>query len=414
MRSYYNTAIYAARFFVHLHARFNEKSKKWVEGRKRIFSKLKGEIGGKEKWVWFHASSTGEFEQGRPLMEAFRKEFPEYRILLSFFSPSGYEAKKNYQGADYICYLPIDTPTNSHRFVNILKPELAFFIKYDFWYNYLYDLNKREIPVFFVSTAFRKKQYFFKSYGKWFLKHLKRIDWFFVQNEESKILLDSFQVPQNSISGDTRFDRVIQLSKEVIHYPLIEQFKGNSKLIVAGSTWSTDEKYLQSVLEIPNLKLIIVPHELDKERIANIFSTYSRHDVILYSTLNEKSDLQKSKVLILDTMGMLSSLYRYADITYVGGGFGAGIHNILEAATYGKPIFFGPKNKKFVEAKDLIELGGAFEVRNGQQLLKECKTLLENNDLYDSTCRMAKEYVENNTGATKIIIDKVREYLVKK
>ncbi len=413
MRSYYNTAIYAARFFVHLHARFNEKSKKWVEGRKRIFSKLKSEIVGKEKWVWFHASSTGEFEQGRPLMEAFRKEFPEYRILLSFFSPSGYEAKKDYKGADYICYLPIDTPTNSHRFVNILKPELAFFIKYDFWYNYLYDLNKREIPVFFVSTAFRKKQYFFKSYGKWFLKHLKKIDWFFVQNEESKNLLDSYQVPQNSVSGDTRFDRVFQLSKEESHYPLIEQFKGDSKLIVAGSTWSADEKHLKSVLEIPNLKLIIVPHELDKERIASIFSNYRKDAVVLYSALNEKSDLQKSKVLILDTMGMLSSLYRYADIAYVGGGFGAGIHNILEAAAYGKPVVFGPKNKKFIEAKDLIEIGGAFEVNNGKQLTKKCQELLEDGNLYDSSCQKSKDYVENNIGATKIIIDKVREYLVK-
>ncbi len=413
MRSYYNTAIYAARFFVHLHARFNEKSKKWVEGRKRIFSKLKSEIVGKEKWVWFHASSTGEFEQGRPLMEAFRKEFPEYRILLSFFSPSGYEAKKDYKGADYICYLPIDTPTNSHRFVNILKPELAFFIKYDFWYNYLYDLNKREIPVFFVSTAFRKKQYFFKSYGKWFLKHLKKIDWFFVQNEESKNLLDSYQVPQNSVSGDTRFDRVFQLSKEESHYPLIEQFKGDSKLIVAGSTWSADEKHLKSVLEIPNLKLIIVPHELDKERIASIFSNYRKDAVVLYSALNEKSDLQKSKVLILDTMGMLSSLYRYADIAYVGGGFGAGIHNILEAAAYGKPVVFGPKNKKFIEAKDLIEIGGAFEVNNGKQLTKKCQELLEDSNLYDSSCQKSKDYVENNIGATKIIIDKVREYLVK-
>ncbi len=411
MRSYYNTAVYTARFFVHLHARFNKKSKKWVEGRKKIFARLKAEIGGKEKWVWFHASSVGEFEQGRPLIESFKNEFPNYRIILTFFSTSGFEAKKNYQGVDYVCYLPIDTPTNAHRFISILKPELAFFIKYDFWYNYLYELNKNKIPTFFISTVFRKNQYFFKSYGKWFRKHLKKIDWFFVQNEDSSILLNQFGIFQNSISGDTRFDRVASLSSSLSHYPFIEKFKGGSRLIIAGSTWEADEKRLLELTRIPSAKLLIVPHRLEKKHIVSLLQRFQKNGAKLYSALTEDTDLRQAKVLILDTMGMLSKIYHYADICYVGGGFGAGIHNLLEVAVYGKPVLFGPKHHKFKEATDLVKLKAGFEVAGKEDLLSITKRLLDDQDFYAEASTQAVEYIRKNQGATAHILQKVKDFI---
>ncbi len=411
MRSYYNTAIYTARFFIHLHSRINEKSKKWVEGRKNIFKRLKSEISGKDKWVWFHASSVGEFEQGRPVIEAFKNEHPNYRIILTFFSPSGYEAKKGYRGADYICYLPIDTPTNAHRFISILKPELAFFIKYDFWYNYLHELSKRKIPTFFVSSIFRENQYFFKSYGKWFQKHFRNVDWFFVQNEQSASILNKFGISQNSVSGDTRFDRVREIPGKPDRYPLIEKFKGKSHLLVAGSTWETDERYLQRVLQLPDTKLLIVPHELNKKHISSLFKRYEQEGVLLYSALRPEVSLGEAKVLILDTMGMLSKVYRYADICYVGGGFGAGIHNILEAAVYGKPVLFGPKHGKFREAGELLERGAGFEVRHGDDIKAIAGTLLKDDVLYQNASRQAAQYIRENLGATRHIMDKVKEFL---
>ncbi len=411
MRSYYNTAIYTARFFLHLHSRINEKSKRWVEGRKNIFARLKSEIGGKESWVWFHASSVGEFEQGRPVIEAFKKNYPNYRIILTFFSPSGYEAKKNYQGADYICYLPIDTPTNAHRFISILKPELAFFIKYDFWYNYLHELHKRKIPTFFVSSIFREKQYFFKSYGKWFQKHFRNVDWFFVQNEHSSALLNKFGISQNSVSGDTRFDRVQEIAGSAKQYPLIEKFKAGSRLLVAGSTWETDERHLKKVLQLPDIKLLIAPHEINKKHIPALFKQYQKEGVLLYSALGTDSPVEEAHVLILDTVGMLSNVYRYADICYVGGGFGAGIHNILEAAVYGKPVLFGPKHQKFREAAELIERGAGFEVRRGDDMKTIAGKLLNDGTLYRNASREAAQYIRENLGATRHIIEKVKEFV---
>ena len=377
MSLFYQIAIYGYSLTIRIASFFNKKAGLWINGRNDIFKNLEKAIDPNERIAWFHAASLGEFEQGRPVIEAFRQKFPGFKILLTFFSPSGYEIRKNYSGADYIFYLPPDTKPNAKRFIETVKPEIAVFIKYEFWFNYLKILYDKDLPVFVISAIFRKEQHFFKWYGGWFRKMLKSITMFFVQNEESKELLQSIGIENVTISGDTRFDRVSAIAGSLKTFPPVEKFAGNTKVFLAGSTWPRDEEL---ILRLANdlagkMKFIIAPHEIGHERIASITRLFSGFKVLKFSESNESS-FAGAHILIIDGMGFLSGLYRYCHIAYIGGGFGKGIHNILEAATFGKPVIFGPKYDKFQEATDLTKLKGAFSVSTAKELEKIAVKLL--------------------------------------
>jgi len=404
----YQIAIYSYSFLIRIASIFKQKAKLWITGRKNIFLKIEETIEPDSKIVWFHSASLGEFEQGRPVIEAFRQQYPERKILLTFFSPSGYEICKNYEGVDYIFYLPLDSKMNAVRFIKIVKPEMVVFIKYEFWFNYLKTLNENSIPVFFVSAIFRKEQYFFKWYGGWFRKMLRTITHFFVQNEESKKLLNSIGIENATVSGDTRFDRVSAIAGNAKAFPVIEKFVRNSKVFLAGSTWPQDDELIYEMANQTPLKFIIAPHEIHKDRIDYIEKMFSDFNTIKYSESNE-NNIDHTNVLIIDGMGFLSSLYQYCDIAYIGGGFGKGIHNILEAATFGKPVIFGPKYDKFQEAKDLIELKGAFSVSDASQLKGITEKLLTEKQFYSNTCNVCHNYIKGKTGATSMIMKGVTE-----
>ncbi len=399
----YQIAIYAYSLLIGIVSFFNNKAKQWIAGRKNIFNKIAGRIDSRDKIAWFHAASLGEFEQGRPVIEAFRQHFPGYKILLTFFSPSGYEIRKNYEGADYIFYLPIDTKRNAKRFIEIVNPEIAVFIKYEFWFNYLKELYKNDIPVIVISAIFRKEQHFFKWYGGWFGKMLKTITCFFVQNENSKKLLNSIGIENITVSGDTRFDRVSAIVKNVKSFPSVERFAGDKKVFLAGSTWPQDEELIHRLVSgfDGKMKFIIAPHEIHKDRIDSIVKLFSECKTVRYSETGENID---ADILIIDGMGFLSGLYQYCHIAYIGGGFGKGIHNILEAATFGKPVIFGPEYDKFQEAKDLVKLKGAFPVSTSKQLTEITGKLLNDHQYYNETGKICRNYVERKTGATSIIM----------
>ncbi|MBI9036986.1 MAG: 3-deoxy-D-manno-octulosonic acid transferase [Bacteroidales bacterium] len=359
--------------------------------------------------AWFHTASLGEFEQGRPLIEGFRKKYPNFKIFLTFFSPSGYEIRKNYSVADYIFYLPLDTPKNAKKFVEIVDPQIVFFVKYEFWYNFLRVLKSKGKTVFIVSGIFRKEQHFFKWYGSWFRKILKLITFFFVQNQESKELLNKIGIENVEISGDTRFDRVFEISQNKKSFPLIETFKHNSDIFLGGSTWPADEELIYSLInkKTENLKFIIAPHEVHKERIKLLKEKFLK-DVLLFSDVLsgqvEKEEIKNSKILIIDSIGILSHLYHYSKFAYIGGGFGVGIHNILEAVTFGKPVFFGPNYKKFQEANDLINLGVAFCVHNDSELIENVKAFSANIEKYNKCSKSCSNYILDKKGATEIIL----------
>jgi|WetSurMetagenome_2_1015567.scaffolds.fasta_scaffold20861_3 3-deoxy-D-manno-octulosonic-acid transferase len=393
---------------------FSPKARDWVTGRKDIFRKLDAAFAAEParagKTAWFHCASLGEFEQGRPVIEQFRAQYPNSRILLTFFSPSGYEIRKDYPGADFVCYLPLDTPSNVSRFLGIAKPALAFFIKYEYWYNYLEELDRRNIPVFMLSAIFRKNQHFFKPWGGWFRERLRRITWFFVQNGESGELLSGIGIKQFTVTGDTRFDRVSAISAEAGSFPEIEKFAGGSKVFVAGSTWPADESIILPLIrarKIP-MKFIIAPHEVDQARIEKLVASI-KHPVVRLSELNMKN-AARARVIVIDSMGILSKMYRFADLAYIGGGFGAGIHNILEAAVYGKPVIFGPNYKRFTEAVDLVGLGGATPVKNGKELKKTVEKYFTDNVHITHAGETSALFVESNKGATRRILDAVRNY----
>jgi 3-deoxy-D-manno-octulosonic-acid transferase len=360
--------------------------------------------------IWFHAASLGEFEQGRPVMEAFRKKYPSYKILLTFFSPSGYEIRKNYEGADYIFYLPIDTPGNAKRFITLVNPKIVVFIKYEFWFNYIRILHQKQVPLFIISAIFRKEQYFFKWYGSWFRKMLSKFTFFFVQNDESLELLKSIGIEKVMKSGDTRFDRVKEIASNKKSFPLIEKFAAGYKVLLAGSSWPPDEAIIQKLPEDKARKIIIAPHEIHEEHIAAIENRLGKEKTLRYSKADETSILT-AEILIVDGMGFLSSLYQYCDVAYIGGGFGKAIHNILEAVTFGKPVIFGPAYHKFKEAVDLIELGGAFTVKNEQEFITIFGKLNSDREFYDRASAICKAYVKENCGATESILRKVRDYI---
>jgi len=405
---HFGIAIYT--LLIRFAALFNSKAKAWVRGRKGWRQELEEAFGENDNVAWFHAASLGEFEQGRPVMEAFGKQYPEYKILLTFFSPSGYLQKKDYEGADKVMYLPPDCRGNAKYFVEKLNPDIAVFIKYEFWYNYLSVLKKHQIPTVFISALFRNGQPFFKWYGGWFRKKLRSVDHFFVQDQISAENLKSIGIEKVTVSGDTRFDRVADILKNKTENPDIEKFCAGSKVVLAGSTWPPDEELLASLPgKLPELKLIIAPHEVTEERIRQLIKTLNI-EVVRYTKDDPATWLNK-QVLVIDTIGVLSSIYRYADVAYIGGGFGSGLHNIQEPAVNGMPVIFGPKYHNFKEAVDLLKQGGAYTVSNKEELQSILGELLGDEAKYSSSCEISKNYMLENTGATERIMAGLRTYL---
>lgn len=397
----YTFGIYIYALFVRLAAFFgHKKARKMVAGHREIFSTLKEKLDPGAEYVWFHASSLGEFEQGRPMIEKMRAEHPEYRILLTFFSPSGYLPAKNYQQADIVCYLPFDTRRSVRRFLDLVRPKMAFFIKYEFWLNYLLELKRRSIPVYSVSSIFRRGQVFFKPWGGSYRLALHCFDHLFVQNDESKALLKSVGVEKATVVGDTRFDRVAKILEQARQLPLVDAFlEDGRKVFVAGSSWGEDEAvYMPYFNAHRDWKLIIASHEVSEERVSAIVSQYEGA-CVRYSTATI-DEARCADCLIVDCYGLLSSIYRYATVAYVGGGFGAGIHNVLEAAVYGVPVFFGPNNAKFQEAQSLKACGGGIEIIATCDFAGRMDAFAVDGGLLESAGKAAGGLVSDGLGAT--------------
>ena len=397
----YTFGIYIYIAFVRLAALFgHKKAKQMLEGHKEIFDTLKKSIVPGTDYVWFHASSLGEFEQGRPMIEKLRAEHPEYRVVLTFFSPSGYRPARNYQQADIVCYLPFDTKRNVKRFIDLVNPKMVFFIKYEFWMNFLDELSKRKIKTYSVSSIFRKEQTFFKPWGGRYRLALHSFDHLFVQNERSRDLLKDINVTNVSVVGDTRFDRVIKILEQERQLPLVEAFaQGDRKLFVVGSSWGEDEAvYMPYFNRHKEWKLIIASHEVNDERIKKIEELYEGKCVRY--TKADMEAVRNADCLIVDCFGLLSSIYRFGDIAYVGGGFGVGIHNVLEAAVYGIPVFFGPNNRKFQEAQALKECGGGLEIASTIAFEEKMDAFAADEALLDKAGKAAGDYVSSNSGAT--------------
>lgn len=391
-------------FLIRIFSLFNPKAKLFINGRKNTYTQIAQKINPNEKHIWFHFASLGEFEQGRPVLEKLKNLYPAKKIVVTFFSPSGYEIRKNYALAD-VFYLPIDTAANAKRFIASINPEMAIFTKYEFWHFYFKELKDRHIPLYVISGIFRENQAFFKWYGGFYRNILKSVTYFFVQNKESENLLKSIGLNNVTINGDTRFDRVYENAQSPKQLSLIESFIGNSPTLICGSTWPEDEKILSALPEkYPNWKFIIAPHEIHESHIESIekqfsinslrFSVFSSSD----QTLNAKH-----QTLIIDNIGMLSSLYQYGKVAYIGGGFGTGIHNTLEAAAFGLPVIFGPKYDKFQEAKDLIAIGAAKSISSVEELIRAFEGFIENKNAADQ----AKRYVVDKKGATDQIISMI-------
>lgn len=403
----YNIAIFLYGWIIRLAALKNRKAQYWVRGRKGLLDRLQQTIRHDAPIVWIHAASLGEFEQGRPIIEAIRKNHPSYQILLTFFSPSGYEIRKNYEGADYICYLPLDTPQNARRFLEIVQPEIAIFVKYEFWLNLLAALRRRKIRTYVVSAIFRRNSIFFRFYGGMWRKALETFEVMFVQNNESKQLLGELGFDNVLIAGDTRFDRVAAIAAQAKQIPLIERFKGDRPLFIAGSTWGPDEELIIRLMnDNPSIRFVVAPHEMDQSRIEHLM-TQTHGGAVRYTACNEDTDLNDTQLLVLDTMGMLSSVYGYASWGYIGGGFGVGIHNTLEAATFGLPIAFGPAYQKFKEACDLVSLGAACSITDYKALKAWFEPLRDDAALRNKTGKIAKSYTQRHQGATKLILSTI-------
>lgn len=400
----YNIGVWVASFF-------SKKVRAMWKGEHRTFRVLREKIDPNAMYIWFHAASLGEFEQGRPIMEAIRREHPGYKILLTFFSPSGYEVRKNYDGADVVVYLPIDTKRNARRFLRLTNPVMAFFIKYEFWSNYLHMLKERHVPTFSVSSIFRPNQIFFRAYGKGYGKVLDCFTHFFVQNEESRDLLKSIGIDCVSVTGDTRFDRVLQIRDAGKTLPIVENFVGGTvedrpHVFIAGSSWPPDEDiFIRYFNEHRDWKLIIAPHVIGDDHMKQILGKLERKTVRYTEATTE--NVVGAECLIIDCFGLLSSIYRYADVTYVGGGFGVGIHNVLEAAVWGKPVIFGPNNKNFQEAQGLLKAGGGFEVTSYDDFVGVMRKLADDKALEQSRER-AGGFVESLAGATRQIMKEVK------
>ena len=409
----YTLSIHIYNFIIRVSSLFNAKAKLWVKGRQNIFERLQSEITPHKFIAWFHCASLGEFEQGRPVIEAFAKEHPEFKILLTFFSPSGYEIRKNYDGADWVFYLPIDTPQNAKRFIQIANPTFAVFVKYEFWFNYMKALKRSAVPLIVISAIFRPNQRFFTWLGGWQRQMLKQVRQFFVQNETSQKLLKDAEIRQVILSGDTRFDRVYQIAQQSRSFPLIEKFSEGQQILLAGSTWPQDEDIIVSYIkkQTPGIKFIFAPHEVHPQRIESLIKKIPGK--CLRFSKADNSNILSTNILVIDSIGILSHLYQYASVAYIGGGFGVGIHNILEAATFGNPVIFGPNYKKFQEAKDLIGLGGAFGIANEKEFCEIIEKLTINAEFKQNASQISKQYIEDKIGATEQIVEFINRELLK-
>ena len=400
----YTLAIYVYMWGVMLASLFNKKARTLLKGQYNTFRVLRKKVDKQARYVWFHAASLGEFEQGRPLMERFRREHPEFKILLTFFSPSGYEVRKNYEGADIVCYLPFDTPGNVYAFLHLIRPEMAFFIKYEFWRNFMWACHHYHIPFYSVSSIFRPNKIFFRWYGRVYAQTLKYVTHFFVQDEESRRLLGRLgHVDNVTIVGDTRFDRVIDIARQAKELPIVERFCQDAPFVlVAGSTWAPDEDIIIPYFNThPGMKLILAPHVIDEVHLRQLEQKLMR-PFVYYTEATEEA-MAHVDCLIINCFGLLSSIYRYAHLTYVGGGFGTGIHNVPEAAVYGIPVLFGPNNKGFREAQDLLRLGGCFEI-TGQTLFNAVlDRIISDKDMLEVRGSVCKDYIVSNAGASDVI-----------
>ena len=403
----YNLAIYIYVSAVRLAALFSKKVSKMVKGEQEAFTVLKQKIDPQAKYIWFHAASLGEFEQGRPLIELIRKRFPQYRILQTFFSPSGYEVRKHYRGADIVCYLPFDKPRNVRKFLDICNPCMAFFIKYEFWYNYLHLLRQQGVPTYSVSSIFRPSQVFFKWYGMGYGNVLRCVTRFFVQNEESRQLLRSIHIDAVDVVGDTRFDRVLTIKQAAKQLPLVEAFVGDTpQVFVAGSSWPPDEDiFIRFFNSHPEWKLIIAPHVIAEEHLRQILSKLNRKTV-RYTQATPETAAQ-ADCLIIDCFGLLSSIYHYGNVAYVGGGFGVGIHNTLEAAVWDIPVIFGPNNRKFMEAQGLLASGGGFEIADYDDFHSLMRRFMSSPQFVKDVGKKAGAYVQSLSGASEKILSSI-------
>ena len=417
----YNIVIYFVLWGIAIASLFNEKVRKMWRGEREAFKILKQKVDPNAKYIWFHAASLGEFEQGRPLMERIRKDYPQYKILLTFYSPSGYEVRKNYEGADIICYMPVDTRLNAIRFLRLVRPVMAFFIKYEFWSNFLHILKHRNIPTYSVSSIFREDQVFFKWYGRSYAGVLKCFTRFFVQNEESKRLLEGIGITAVDVVGDTRFDRVLQIKEAAKQLPICEAFRTgvassqsadvphhDFKVFVAGSSWPPDENiFIPFFNEHKDWRLLIAPHVIAEEHLKLILSLIKGKKVVRY-TQTTPEEAAEADVLIIDCFGLLSSMYNYGDVAYIGGGFGVGIHNTLEAAVWNMPVIFGPNNKKFQEAQGLLKSGGGFEINTYDDFSSLMGSLMNDETFQKQAGDKAGTFVAHLAGATDKVLASVK------
>lgn len=417
----YNIVIYFVLWGIAIASLFNEKVRKMWRGEREAFKILKQKVDPNAKYIWFHAASLGEFEQGRPLMERIRKDYPQYKILLTFYSPSGYEVRKNYEGADIICYMPVDTRLNAIRFLRLVRPVMAFFIKYEFWSNFLHILKHRNIPTYSVSSIFREDQVFFKWYGRSYAGVLKCFTRFFVQNEESKRLLEGIGITAVDVVGDTRFDRVLQIKEAAKQLPICEAFRTgvassqsadvphhDFKVFVAGSSWPPDENiFIPFFNEHKDWRLLIAPHVIAEEHLKLILSLIKGKKVVRY-TQTTPEEAAEADVLIIDCFGLLSSMYNYGDVAYIGGGFGVGIHNTLEAAVWNMPVIFGPNNKKFQEAQGLLKSGGGFEINTYEDFSGLMGPLMNDETFLKQAGDKAGAFVAHLAGATDKVLASVK------
>jgi 3-deoxy-D-manno-octulosonic-acid transferase len=403
MRLLYNAAIQIYFAAVWLASFFNKKAKLWIDGRKeRSFKHFPGSI-------WFHFASLGEFEQGRPVLEKLREVYPGDKIVITFFSPSGYEVRKNTPLADAVYYLPLDTSRNAREFLDAIRPKLAVFTKYEYWYHFFNETYRRGIPLYMISAIFRPGQPFFKWYGSLHRKMLAFVSWFFVQDEKSAELLQGIAINSVTVTGDTRFDRVWANAQQPGSIPGLDEFKNGKKIFIAGSTWPEDQKLVASLVDkYPEWKFIIAPHEIGEEKVANLISILPANSVLRYSQIpNLQSLISNLQILVIDNIGMLSKLYQYGDIAYIGGGFGAGIHNTLEAAAFGLPVIFGPNYHKFIEANELIALGAGFSIEDEAGLKAATNDLITNGEFYTLTVKKIRDYVAEKIGATNAIVSHI-------
>ncbi len=396
---------------------FNKKASLWIKGRKQYWAILEKTFASApfnhpgRKLAWFHCASLGEFEQGRPIIEAFKLQHPGYLILLTFYSPSGYEVRRAYNGADLVLYLPLDTPSNVRRFVETVRPDIVFYVKYEFWFNFLSYLQVKKIPTILVSAVFRPDQHFFKGYGEWPRKVLKGFTRIFVQNEDSLELLQFIGIENAEVCGDTRFDRVAAIAAKPLIVEIAVAFSESHRILVAGSTWSADEELIFNLIghNTHKLRFIIAPHEINSAHIESLMLRAGKKAVRFSKTTPEQ--VKAAEILIIDSVGLLSQLYQYGTLAYIGGGFGVGIHNILEASAFGLPVFFGPNYHKFNEARELVKLGGAFEVSNSGELLQKTDALLSDKQKLSQAVEISMDYVRTGCGATEIILQRVKELI---